>query len=450
MNKIKKVITSLLMIAAITAVMISCKKDDPAPTLSITPSQSAVVFKADGTPDGNAAFTVATNQSAWDAVSSQTWCTVTKTAAGFTLSATANASATAPAPATITVTAAGATSIVINATQAAAGATLSVSPQQTAIAFAADGTTADNAAFTVSTNTGAWDAVSSQTWCTVTKTAAGFTVSAAANTAFTAPAPATVTVTAGEATPIVINVTQAAATDFTETGVSGVSFEMVAVAGGTFTMGAADDDPDAYSDEKPAHAVTLSDFYIGRVEVTQALWLAVIGSWPGTAPSSTYGLGDSYPAYNVSWDDVQTFISALNARTGKTYRLPTEAEWEYAARGGAQSGGYSYSGSNTIDDVAWYSGNSGNRSHEVGGKDANELGIYDMSGNVWEWCSDWYGAYTADAQTDPAGPVTGFDRVIRGGGWVNFAGDCRVSLRSGVTLGVRSAGLGFRLACSSQ
>jgi formylglycine-generating enzyme required for sulfatase activity len=443
------------MTAAISAVMISCSKDDPAPapTLSITPSQSAVVFNADGTPNGNATFTVTTNTGEWDAVSSQTWCKVTKTANGFTISADANLTTTAPAPATVTVTATGATAIVINVTQAAAAATLSLTPAgQTAIAFAADGTPDGNAAFTVATNQSAWDAVSSQTWCKVTKTSTGFTVSAAANTAFAAPAPATVTVTAGEATPAVIEVTQAAAGDFTETGVSGVSFEMVAVAGGTFTMGAAAGDTEADSDEKPAHEVTLSDFYIGRVEVTQALWLAVMGSWPGTAPSGTYGLGDSYPAYYVSWNDIQSFISELNTQTGKNYRLPTEAEWEYAARGGAESEGYKYSGSNTVGDVAWYSSNSSSKTHEVGTKAGNELGIFDMSGNVWEWCSDWYSSsyYTSVAQTNPAGPVNGSSRVARGGSWTNVAATCRVSYRGDSTPGYRSHGMGFRLACSSN
>jgi formylglycine-generating enzyme required for sulfatase activity len=339
--------------------------------------------------------------------------------------------------------------------------TLSITPSQSAVVFNADGTPGGNATFTVATNQSAWDAVSSQTWCKVTKTAAGFTVSAAANTAFTAPAPATVTVTAGEATPAVIEVTQAAATGFIETGVSGVSFDMVAVAGGTFTMGAADDDPDAYDLEKPAHGVTLSDFYIGRVEVTQALWLAVTGSWtPGYEPSATYGLGAGYPAYYVSWNDIQSFISALNTQTGKTYRLPTEAEWEYAARGGAQSGGYRYSGSNTIGEVAWYwdnipsqtFGQAGYGTQPAGTKAANELGIYDMTGNVFEWCSDWYGStyYTADAQTDPAGPSTGFNRVFRGGGWINGARGCRVSYRAYDTPDYRYADLGFRLACSSN
>jgi formylglycine-generating enzyme required for sulfatase activity len=329
--------------------------------------------------------------------------------------------------------------------------TLSLTPAgQTAIAFAADGTTADNTAFTVTTNTGAWDAVSSQTWCTVTKTATGFTVSAAANTAFTAPAPATVTVTATGATPIVINVTQAAAAGFTETGVTGVSFDMVFVAGGTFTMGPVDDDHEAAAWEKPAHEVTLSDFYIGRFEVTQALWLAVMGSWPGTAPSSTYGLGDNYPAYNVSWNDIQTFITALNQQTGKNYRLPTEAEWEYAARGGAQSEGYRYSGSNTVGDVAWYSSNSSGKTHEVGTKAANELGIYDMSGNVMELCSDYFSLYTADAQTNPTGPVTGSVRVGRNGSWSNDAGCSRVSFRTSNTPGNRNNFIGFRLACSSN
>ena len=223
--------------------------------------------------------------------------------------------------------------------------------------------------------------------------------------------------------------------------VGGVTFEMVSVDGGTFTMGGTSEQgSDVWDDEKPPHQVTLSSYSIGKTEVTQALWKAVMGSNP------SYSKGDNLPVEQVSWDDCQTFISKLNALTGQKFRLPTEAEWEYAARGGNKSRGYKYSGSNTIGDVAWYDGNSGDKTHPVGTKAPNELGIYDMSGNVWEWCSDWFDNYSSASQTNPKGPTSGANRVDRGGSWISSARYCRVSARdyfSTVSLG---SNLGLRLA----
>jgi formylglycine-generating enzyme required for sulfatase activity len=234
------------------------------------------------------------------------------------------------------------------------------------------------------------------------------------------------------------------ASAFSETAVGGQSFEMAFAAGGTFTMGcAAEQDSDC--DERPAHSVTLSDYYIGKREVTQGLWKAVMGA--DNNPSYFTG-SDNLPVERVSWNDVKVFIDSLNSKTGKMYRLPTEAEWEYAARGGNKSGGYKYSGSNTLDSVAWYRNNSDNKTHEVGTKAPNELGIYDMSGNVWEWTGDWYGDYGSDAQTNPIGPSTGSYRVFRGGGWSYVARNCRVSIRYYYYPGDRGYGLGFRLAVS--
>ena len=216
-------------------------------------------------------------------------------------------------------------------------------------------------------------------------------------------------------------------------------FDMVFVAGGTFTMGAtAEQGSDAESDEKPTHSVTVSDFYIGKYEVTQAQWKAVMGSNPSNFQ------GDNLPVEKVSWNDIQEFIQKLNAQTGKKFRLPTEAEWEYAARGGNQSKGYKYSGSNSISEVAWYDGNSG--THPVGQKTPNELGIYDMSGNVYEWCQDWYGSYSSEAQTNPTGPSSGSSRVLRGGSWHSLARNCRVSYRNDRYPDNRSSYYGFRLA----
>ena len=222
-------------------------------------------------------------------------------------------------------------------------------------------------------------------------------------------------------------------------------FEMVFVEGGTFTMGAtAEQGSDAYGDESPTHSVTLSSYYIGKYEVTQAQWRAVMGSNPSKFT------GDNLPVECVSWNDIQEFITKLNQQTGKTFRLPTEAEWEYAARGGNKSKGYKYSGSNTIDDVAWYDNNSSSTTHPVGEKAPNELGIYDMSGNVWERCQDWYRGYSSDSQTNPTGPTSGSARVLRGGSWGDSARKCRVSIRNYYSPDSRSSYIGFRLACASE
>ena len=225
--------------------------------------------------------------------------------------------------------------------------------------------------------------------------------------------------------------------------INGVSFDMVLVEAGTFPMGATSEMEDPGDDEKPVHQVTLTnDYYIGKTEVTQALWKAVIGSNP------SFFEGDNKPVESVSWDDCQEFISKLNTATGKNFRLPTEAEWEFADRGGNKSNHYQYSGSDNIDDVAWYDDNSGDETHDVASKQPNELGIYDMSGNVWEWCSDWYGGYSSKSQTNPKGPGSGSNRVRRGGSWGYFARLCRSSCRFDYGPDAGCYFLGLRLALS--
>ena len=221
--------------------------------------------------------------------------------------------------------------------------------------------------------------------------------------------------------------------------VGGVSFTMVAVEGGTFQMGSR---TSGDSGEQPGHEVRLSPFSIGQTEVTQELWEAVMG----TNPSNWMGL--KLPVEKVAWNDCQTFISKLNQLTGKQFRLPTEAEWEFAARGGTKSKGYTYSGSNTIDDVTWYASNSGSITHEVATKQANELGIYDMSGNVWEWCQDWYSDtyYSSSVINNPTGPTSGSYRVIRGGSWSSAAASCRVDYRGWSKPSNTLGSVGFRLA----
>ena len=203
--------------------------------------------------------------------------------------------------------------------------------------------------------------------------------------------------------------------------VNGVSFVMIKVGAGTFQMGSAT----GGRNQRPVHQVTLTkDYYIGETEVTQELWKAVMGNNPSSFKGS-----DQLPVERVSWYDCQTFITKLNELTGKTFRLPTEAEWEFAARGGNASQGYTYSGSNTVGDVAWYGSNGSSKTHEVATKAPNELGIYDMSGNVWEWCQDWWSYYSSSAQTNPTGPTSGSGRVLRGGSWCSSNGYCFVVFR---------------------
>lgn len=241
--------------------------------------------------------------------------------------------------------------------------------------------------------------------------------------------------------------------------VNGVSFEMVDVEGGTFWMGVhckkagflfnrhpdmsiPNYDEDALEYESPVHQVTLSSFKIGKYQVTQELWQAVMGNNPSCFK------GNKNPVEQVSWNDCQDFIRKLNQMTGQNFRLPTEAEWEYAARGGNKSRGYKYSGSNSINDVAWFTDNSGSRTHQVGTKSPNELGVYDMSGNVWEWCQDWYGDYGKGSLTNPKGASSGSCRVCRGGSWDYHARCCRVSIRSHSKPDYRFYQIGFRLVVS--
>ena len=238
--------------------------------------------------------------------------------------------------------------------------------------------------------------------------------------------------------------------------VKGVEFKMVKVQGGTFQMGATSEQgSDVWRDEKPVHSVTLSDYYIGQTQVTQELWQVVMGNNP-----SEFRGDNQRPVENVSWNDCQEFIEKLNRLTGKNFRLPTEAEWEFAARGGNKRNDYKYSGSNKVNDVAWYERNSstnsvmrsfftmgrGRRTHPVAQKQSNELGLYDMSGNVYEWCQDWYGDYSSNPQTNPTGSSTGSSRVLRGGSWYDDAWHVRVSFRYLSTPGGRVNFSGLRLA----
>jgi len=210
-------------------------------------------------------------------------------------------------------------------------------------------------------------------------------------------------------------------------------YEMVYVEGGTFTMGCNSEQSTCNNAELPTHEVTLSSYHIGKYEITQKQWFDIMGTHP-----SYFANCDDCPVEQVSWYDIQTFLTKLNEKyTGYNFRLPTEAEWEYAAKGGTQSKGFVYAGSNNVDDVAWYVSNSYNMgsssadygTNAVGQKAANELGIHDMSGNVWEWCADLYGSYGSDSQTNPTGTTFGSFRVRRGGSWCYFTSGCRTAGR---------------------
>ncbi len=235
----------------------------------------------------------------------------------------------------------------------------------------------------------------------------------------------------------------------------GINMKMVWVEGGSFIMGCTGEQgSDCASDEKNTHSVNLTGYYIGMTEVTQGQWQKVMGTSieqqrnkanPGW---SFYGTGSDYPMYYVSWEEAMAFCEELSRQTGKKYTLPTEAQWEYAARGGNKNDGTKYSGSYSIDAVAWYKGNSGASTHIVGLKRPNGLGIYDMSGNVWEWCKDWYADSYIEYQTDnPIGPSSGAYRVFRGGGWDFNATYCRVADRSYGTPGYLGFYVGFRVVC---
>ena len=219
--------------------------------------------------------------------------------------------------------------------------------------------------------------------------------------------------------------------------------DMVYIEAVEFTMGATKEQKgEANSDEKPAHPVVLNCFNLCKYEVTQELWEAVMGDNP------SHFKGKNLPVENVSWDDCLKFIMKLNELTGKKYRLPTEAEWEYAARGGSNSMHYKYSGGNSLEYVSWYFHNSMDKTHTVGMMKPNELGLYDMSGNVWEWCQDWYGSYDKKTAYYPTGPIKAYNKVFRGGGYDNGETYCRCSYRNGTAPQNKFKNLGLRLAHS--
>ena len=437
--------------------MITVKSDIGNQTVKVIQSGAAAVlalsvnsidFTSGG---GNKTFNISSNTS-WTVLCDQVWCNITP------VSGSGDGSVTVLVEDNISTVERMATIIVksdagnktINVTQS--GATAILSLDMNSLAFAS-GSGSEN--FKITSNT-SWTVVSDQSWCTVSKTSgsgdSSIRVSVTENT-FTNSRKATVTVESETITRS-LAVIQSGATSSPSQDrtfiVGGVQFKMIAVEGGTFTMGAtSEQESDANNDEVPTHIVTLSSYSIGETEVTQALWEAVMGQRP-TSWNSKLGLGSNRPAYSISWNDCQDFISKLNSMTGQNFRLPTEAEWEFAARGGNKSHGYKYAGSNTVNEVAWYSAGNPWMCQNVATLQANELGLYDMSGNVWEWCSDWYENYSSSAQTNPKGPASGSYRVRRGGSWDSSAKNCRVSVRGVSTPSKRdngsSSAFGLRLA----
>lgn len=225
--------------------------------------------------------------------------------------------------------------------------------------------------------------------------------------------------------------------------IESINRNMVLISGDTFMMGCSPEDTECYANESPRHSVTLSSFEIGKYEVTQGQWKAVMGS----NPSNFDTCGDDCPVEWVLWDDVQDFITALNTRTDSNYRMCTEAEWEYAARAGTETKWYCGDDESCLDSIAWYDDNADTTTHPVGQKTPNAWGLYDMSGNVWEWVSDWYDRdyYSESPATDPTGPAGGDYRVRRGGGWPNGARLSRSAHRGTLDPGYRRSYLGFRL-----
>lgn len=255
----------------------------------------------------------------------------------------------------------------------------------------------------------------------------------------------TYTLAAGEGSTMNSNLQVPDNIEYEQFMVYDVPFKMVKVKGGTFIMGATAEQREDMSDnEIPIHQVTLSDYYIGQTEVTQALWQAVMGNNPSAFPSNS-----SNPIEMVSWEDCQTFISKLNKITGQQFRMPTEAEWEYAARGGNDTVSYTYAGDSILANVGWYNNNGVGSTHIVASKKPNQLGLYDMSGNVCEWCQDWYGMYTVNTQTNPTGPEEGTHRVYRGGSYYLDARYCRVSQRNYHTSTFSNFNIGLRLAMTN-
>ena len=399
------------------------------PKLSVTPA--TLSFNVAGeqkilTISSNINWTV-------NVAGSDTWLTITPTSGSGdgTVTVTATANTTARRTASITFSGGDLTQTVEVTQEATPAFTVS----HNSLTFSAYG---EQKTFAITSNTSWTVSSDNPSWCTVAPASGtnngSVTVTAISNT-ITNQRTASITVNGGGFMQT-IHVTQM--------GKYEQEPDMIFIQGGTFIMGCTSGQGnDCYSNEKPPHQVTVRDYYIGKYEVTQAQWRAVMGNNPSNFK------GDNYPVEMVNWNDVQEYIKKLNAQTGKQYRLPTEAEWEFAARGGTKGHDYLYSGSLTADLVAWSYSNSNRSTHAVNSLRANELGIYHMSGNVSEWCNDWYSGYSDRAQIDPTGPSSGSQHVVRGGSWLDQTLSVRVTVRSNESSDSRLSTLGFRLACNN-
>lgn len=441
----------IIYFAAVCMILWSCTEDSmpsgmafgtpssskPVESDAISASVSSLSFTADG---GSESVTITSNFN-WETINTPSWITLSKTSgsSGTTSVTVTAAASTSTSSRTGTITLGNSSkSVSISVSQSAASVSNEISASVTSLSFSAAG---ESKSISVTSNF-AWETISKPSWITISPSSGSsgttsLTITADKTTS-TSSRTGSISLGKSSSATVSISVSQAAASagadkTFTVTGNGKtVTFTMKYVEHGTFMMGG--DDEEAEWRDKPVHQVTLTnDYYIGESEVTQALWYAVMGMSPTLDVDfqwqSRYGLGDNYPAYYIAYTNCLDFISKLNAITNQRFRFPTEAEWEFAARGGNKSKGYKYSGSNTIDDVAWYNENSNTSAHIVKEKKANELGIYDMSGNVSEWCSDWYNYYKTTPQTNPTGGTSGSEREMRGGSCIYLAKYCRVSSR---------------------
>lgn len=416
----------------------------------ISASETSLSFTADG---GSKNISVTSNFS-WETISKPSWITLSPSSGsnGITNITVTASSSTSASSRTSTISLGNSSkSVSISVSQGAASISDGISASVSSLSFVADGESKN----IIITSNFSWETTNMPSWITITPSSgsSGSTSITVTTSRSTSTSTRSGTLSFGKSSVATVSIpvsqyaSSFAGSDETFK-VNGVSFKMVYIEGGTFTMGATSEQHSEAEDiEFPTHSVTLSSYYMGETEVTRELWYAVMGSYP---PYSSYS-GSKIPIESVSWYDCQEFLTRLNSLTGETFRLPTEAQWEFSARGGNKSKGYKYAGSNTIGDVAWYEDNwytgSGNfyGPHEVKTKRANELGLYDMSGNVGEWCQDLYGEYSKNSQTDPFS-LKGYRGIWRGGWYGTSALACRVSWRAKDHYNDPFANIGFRLA----
>ena len=416
----------------------------------ISASEASLSFTADG---GSKSISVTSNFS-WETISKPSWITISPSSGsnGITNITVTASSSTSASSRTGTISLGNSSkSVSISVSQGAASISDGISASVSSLSFVADGESKN----IIITSNFSWETTNMPSWITITPSSgsSGSTSITVTTSRSTSTSTRSGTLSFGKSSVATVSIpisqyaSSSAGSDETFK-VNGVSFKMVYIEGGTFTMGATSEQSSEAEDEEfPTHSVTLSSYYMGETEVTRELWYAVMGSY---APNSSYS-GSKIPIETVSLADCETFITKLNTLTGRTFRLPTEAQWEFSARGGNKSKGYKYAGSNTIGDVAWYEDNwytgieSFSGPHEVKTKRANELGLYDMSGNVGEWCQDFYGEYSSNSQTDPVS-LKGYRGIWRGGWYGSKAKYCRVSRRTHDYYNDPFPNIGFRLA----